>query len=440
VGPLIVLCILAGMISLVQGLPGDLRHQVVIRTLELVFIALVVFLPQEADETGLAVPGTGGWLFLVWWVMGVVSVVFSLYPALSAARQAEWMTHILFGFILWHYLRRNRTAEVYLLWAIPLGFLLVGLFEVGYWFHLDNPQSHDWCNGTPFFVHIRHFGFYAMTGLIFCCTPFIAGSDRFGRSRHVATVLGMTLCWAFLVWTGGRAAIGSAVVALAGILMLLPRRDRVSFAVIGIASATVGAWVATFFEVQSFCTGVQSMADRTFGPSFLTGRMEIWRSALAPMKGFRWLVGLGPDTYAFMPEKGWVNHPHSILVQFIVDWGVIGAVSMLVLLGLMFWTGYARLTANVDVNRRTLRVVAMATIGAYLVHSLVDGLFYHPQPLLFLSIMFAIVLLPSGSEAREPYVHPIMTPLTRVGVIRVVTIVLMIFFVLNSNAVYRLFL
>ena len=134
-----------------------------------------------------------------------------------------------------------------------------------------------------------------------------------------------------------------------------------------------------------------------------------------------------------MPTKGWGNHPHSIVVQFVVDWGVLGTVCLLSLLGLMCRTGYARLRGEEDVVRRTLRVVALATIGAYLVHSLVDGLFYHPLPLLFLSIMFAVVLLPSNSGAGQFDGHPVMASLTRPGVIQIVTIILIAFFVFNSR-------
>ncbi len=86
-------------------------------------------------------------------------------------------------------------------------------------------------------------------------------------------------------------------------------------------------------------------------------------------------------------------------MQFLVEWGAIGA---LLFLGLLLYGFYAGFLEHVVRARGALDVAALSAgtiIVVLTVHGLVDGTYYHPQPSLYLALGFAIWTLPRRSEA-----------------------------------------
>ncbi len=100
-----------------------------------------------------------------------------------------------------------------------------------------------------------------------------------------------------------------------------------------------------------------------------------------------------------MPNRVFGVQPHSLLVQFLVEWGLAGSLTFLELLLYGFWRGFLK---HVVRARGGLDIASLCT-GSMIVilnlHGLVDGTNNHPQPSLYLALAFAIWTLPRRAEA-----------------------------------------
>ena len=59
-----------------------------------------------------------------------------------------------------------------------------------------------------------------------------------------------------------------------------------------------------------------------------TGRSEMWALSLQAMSASPWF-GLGPYGYFFIENRSYGDQPHNFLIQFLVEWGVIGTLLLL---------------------------------------------------------------------------------------------------------------
>ncbi len=401
---LILLALLLGFTTLAQSFFVVPVPERVIRWAELLFVALFLVGVGRRYEPAVVRPTVAGWLFLAWLASSSISVGLASYFGPALFRQAEWLTHILFAFALWSLVRSHAAVLKAILWVIPLGFILVGLHMLAAWFSLPNPQEHDWFIGVPLVGHVRHFGYYALAGLLFSAFPLLGFlRDVSWRDRGLALAT-MTFCWGFLFWTGGRAAVGTAFIGLALMAGFAQKDQRVWAIGTMLAAVAIGLWVSTLFEVPDLRLGFFNSFERTAAATsvdgvngFTTGRPKMWDIALRGLEGRYWF-GLGPDNYKMLPEATYMIQPHSMFVQFLAEWGVLGAVPFTVLLGLVFWKAFARLRREQDPLRKTARVTAFALMVAATVHSFVDGLYYHALPLLLLFTCFAVTLVPVTSD------------------------------------------
>ncbi len=389
----------------------DLR--VFVCLLELLFVGAVLFHPGRGRDAAGVPAAAAGWLFLAWLAAASISVALSAQPIQALIRQAEWVCHALFAFTLWRHLRRHPRHVKWILVMIPLGFFLVGLVLVAFWFSLQEPARHNWWNGTPFFPHVRYLGYYALAALPFCAAPLLNLGARAAWRDHLPALAAMTFCWTFLFWTGGRAAAGSAVVGLALVVWFAAGRQRIRVAGAAALAALAGGWLSTLFQVSDPRMGFFASIERTTTAASIntlsTGRLGIWTETLHAVREHLWF-GLGPEGYRYLDPKPFGVHPHNVLLQFLVEWGLIGAALMLALLALVFHRSFVLLRRETVPRQKTARVAAFALLVAFTVHSLVDGLYYHAVPLMLLFASVAVALLPTKPD--EGAASPVFARLT----------------------------
>ena len=111
------------------------------------------------------------------------------------------------------------------------------------------------------------------------------------------------------------------------------------------------------------------------------------------------IFGLGPNGYWFMPNRIFEVQLHSLLWQFLVEWGLADSLTFLGLLLYRFWRGFpgrvVRACGELDIVALSAGVIFVVLT----VQRLVDGTYYHPQPSLYLALAFAIWTQPRQSEA-----------------------------------------
>ncbi len=436
----LVLSLLLSCVSLVP-LVGNIHYNWFIRSLELAFAGWVLVYASSRNQAP-ALSRATAWLFIWWLGATLLSAVQAthFWPALT--RQAEWLTHILFAVTLWGAFLRTPSLLKVVLLMIPLGFFLVGIHTLAFWFAHPDPQAYNWFERVPLVGHVRHFGYYALAGLLFSAAPLLSTGTRSRKYENALAFLGMAFCWGFIFWSGGRAAMGAGLLGIAFMVWFTERKQRPASLLLSIGALALGLWLSMLFGVDDPRLGFAESLTRTATDTsasgingFSTGRLNIWREALQAWAAHPWL-GLGPDNYRLLPPQthGGIQ-PHSLFIQVLVDWGLLGALPFLALLGTACWQGLVRLLREADPLRRTARTTAVAFIIGATAHSLVDGLYYHPHPLLFLITCFAIALLPAASaETTRP---PVVRWLTARPVLIVAVGLLAAFFFMTGNTFYR---
>ncbi|NRB42703.1 MAG: O-antigen ligase family protein, partial [Pseudomonadales bacterium] len=122
---------------------------------------------------------------------------------------------------------------------------------------------------------------------------------------------------------------------------------------------------------------------------FSTGRTNIWKAALSAADESPWL-GLGPNGYLFIDDRPYGIQPHNLIVQFYVEWGVVGGgMFILLLLFSVYFGGRILLYKSmgeipVVYHAAALIILVLSLLG------LLDGTYFHSQPVFYLTIAFAI--------------------------------------------------
>ena len=403
--------------------------RVVVCLMELFFVGTLHIDARYARAVVPSISRIAGWLFLAWLAAASISVALSDHLMHALIRQAEWTCHTLFAYSLWLYLRREATGVQGILLMIPLGFLLTGLILLMAWFSHPNPTAYNWFLRTPIFGHVRYLGYYALAGLIFSMSPLLGLGNAVSRGERLLAGVAMAFCWAFLFWAGGRAALGAAAAGTVIVFWFARRKQRGWVAGVSLITGAAGAWLSTLFRVADTRMGFFQSIERTTSAAsanaLSTGRLDMWTATVEALRDNPWF-GLGPEGYLFLETKTFGVHPHNLLLQFLAEWGVIGTVFFVALLVLVFRKALTNLRQEHRPLFRTARIIAIALLVAFTIHSLVDGLYYHVVPLMLLFTSMAIVLLPV-SPTRPASSSP-FARLTTPWILRVSTVVLILLF------------
>lgn len=246
------------------------------------------------------------------------------------------------------------------------------------------PYDQSW---VPYHSHIRHVAYH---GMVAGCAGIALGFLH-PMLRLPGFVLA-TLALAGTFFFGARGALLGWLVFVA-VFALTSRKYRAVVVAAGLAVA-VGMMLAMALEaffIQSPFTG--TLHGRVESVSKLvnsTGRSGIWLDALQVAWKHPWF-GDGMDVYRIsgccMPES--TVHPHNMLVQWLMEYGVIGTFA--VLWALWRIIGKRLVPALRDGNAHVGQAALLSLIAGLLVFGLVDGLFYHAVPLFLFSILCALL-------------------------------------------------
>jgi O-antigen ligase len=347
-----------------------------------------------------------------WLVSVTISLFSSPYDMVRASpgflRYEQTLSHVVFFIAVREFLCRHRVPVQWALLAIPTSSLVMALAAAYLLRGLDQIDAHTagmWFNNPPFHTHIRHAGYQVAAGVA-VLIAFLAAEKRapLGRAAMLLTLI--TLC-TFLIWMGGRGSILSVIASamlLFGALRLKGVRckDLSIFFPLSIAVAlALSQWLAVFpwnGVIDLTVRTTDAIAAQDFN-QVGSGRVAVWRTSWETTQEHL-LFGLGPNGYWFMPNHIYGAQPHSFLIQFLVEWGLVGSLLFLALLAYAFFRG---LLAHVIRMGKEMDIAALSAgtmIATLTLHGLVDGTYYHPQPSFYLALGLAIWTLPSRSEAR----------------------------------------
>ncbi len=330
----------------------------------------------------------------------------------AVIRYVQTLSHVVFFLFVRNFIGQHPISLRWPLLAIPLSVVVVSAV-MSFLLYGEDLTSADtanrWFGNHPLNAHMRHTGYLITAGIGIMIGFCLSGHER--AANRSAVLLLLIVLFTFLFWTGGRGAVLSVVFAFAATgLVVWIKGGSVRFLGIAfIVSLFAGLVLSELLAVFPW-NGVLQMVFRSIQSQDLgqlsTGRIDIWRSAWDSVKDHL-VFGLGPHGYYFMPNRIFGVQPHSVVLQFLVEWGGVGALLFTTLLAIGFYRGLREHVLDVKINMNPTRIAAGALILALAVHGLYDGTFFHPQPSLYLAFCFAVWSSPrqrvSPASALGPF-------------------------------------
>lgn len=378
---------------------------------ELVYIVVFcVAFPWYERLVRLVLENRGVSLLLCFWVVAV-SLSFFLSPlelkSLTVARfrYAETLTHLVFGIAVLILVLGERFPLRKILVVLVLSNCLVVLQAILVWHFSSDPAIHTqrmWMYHFPMSGHARHAG-YNMFVAVLAAMGLLLGSRALKSA--VLSVVALLLLASCLFWLGGRAAVLSVLVgAIISVWMLRP---KVSQAKVGLLVVLLAASVFIAEKASQFpFNGLSSSVSRSVNAEDLNGlsssRIAIWEQSLEQMQG-HWLLGFGSQAYLFLPDKvaPKTSSPHNFLVQFLLEWGLLGTLVICFVLAILAYKARCLLAVKRErlASPQAWYLTAVVAIVVGLVfHALLDGTLYHGKPS-FYFVLFAALCF-SGAAGK----------------------------------------
>jgi O-antigen ligase len=126
------------------------------------------------------------------------------------------------------------------------------------------------------------------------------------------------------------------------------------------------------------------------------GWTAMWSTILAALREAPFL-GLGPDGYEYLGRGTVARRPQNLIMQFVVEWGLLGASIALILMAALFWGGFRQLRVK-SLPGNAERIVSYTVLFAFTLYGLVDGVYYHAIPLALLAACSGVIFLPGVSS------------------------------------------
>ena len=283
-------------------------------------------------------------LLLIAWVTAFIAPS----PVVAFFWTALWTLHSLFGFAAARLFRAEDLTA-----GLLAGFVVfVGLLAV---FVVTAPANFDWIYKMPGLGNPRAFALYAAVAIGLCLG--LLADGKIWASGISA------LAFALVFWSGSRGTIVvSSVVLLTG-LAFFPAVRRSTAWMPFVASAFLGGFVAWVIGSPTQLVGVTWLVDTTDN-----GRFYVWSKTIELISQRPWF-GYGEAQLDYLSPMPWITHPHNIVLQVLLAWGIVG---LALVICLSAWAG-RRIFRLVD--REILPPIIV--IIALAVYAQIDGAIYN---------------------------------------------------------------
>lgn len=313
-----------------------------------------------------------------------VAVLFAAFFTATIARApaeaylSRNLVLLLFAWFLFSAYAQRNADQRNALFAAVLGgstlFLLVMLAIIA--IHAGD-ASYDWVNFWVGVTHTRHIGYFTTIHVAIAAALLGLSGNRGERiALGAALLLGLTVANI----AGGRASIMAglmAAFACAAIADPAHRRRNL-------------AWVAALFAVSLPLSLVQvpphpmwgvgrlsaTMLGEAVSGGYANSRELLWARAAEAIPRHPW-IGWGEGQFRTLQEGIWqANHPHNIVLQALVSYGIIGSLAIFWLV----WSSIARSLVRVW-RDPAAHLVPLAVIFGLALLSLTDGPLFYQGPL-----------------------------------------------------------
>jgi hypothetical protein len=256
---------------------------------------------------------------------------------------------------------------------------------------------------VPHYQHIRLFGLHMLVGTVAALAWIIAAAPR-SHERMLAYAAGVISCGGML-WSGGRTPLAGVAAGLVIWFWYAPRLER-QVLVRAVLVVVLGGALLSFlrWSPEPYLGWWGAFARTTAATSvdeLSSTRLSFWSVTWHEILRAPW-IGHGADTYRFILPKQDGNQPHNWILQFLHDFGVLGAVPLGWLLLRQAYRGLAGRGVQDEGEIIRSRRAAAGALTACLAAGLLDGVFYHVIILLPAALLAGIAgAAPRGKAVRE---------------------------------------
>lgn len=277
-------------------------------------------------------------------------------------------------------------------WALFIAMLLHAPFWI--WLYVTEGQNpeFDWNNRTPGYPSIRMYGYSVEAGLAAALGLFYL-SDSKNKPRQIYLIVGTTLLWALLFWSGGRGAFFALLATSIVVAFITPKFVTKMWKFL-VTTITVGAGLSLLLPVPSSAYGLLRRFNATGNTGSLndlsSDRLTLWADAYSIFLD-RPIFGHGMLQYSHVTTLTRADAPiqvHSIILESLISFGFVGTLALAFLLGKIWVSAAIRLHRGDSLS--TLPVFLIAT--TLLVHGLVSGTYYHIHSVLIIAISLGLLL------------------------------------------------
>lgn len=267
----------------------------------------------------------------------------------------------------------------------------------------------------PTYWSARLFGAHQFAGALASLGILVAAPPARTTFRLLAACAAL-ICWTGLAWSGGRAAaLGLSVALVLWFWKSSPieRRRLASWTPLLAALALVVSYsLGAPYRQLGWWDAIQRTTQATTLAEVSSERTVFWSATLTHAFSSPF-IGHGADSYLYIRPAQNGNQPHNVLVQWLLEYGLLGAVPLV----LLVWRGIAGLFAKKpesETQVRPLGIWACASLGGSAVYGLFDGVFYHM--IIFMPVAaFAGFALGQRTapttDSRDSYYKPAWRPL-----------------------------
>lgn len=281
-----------------------------------------------------------------------------------------------------------------------------------------------WERGTPVgefphYGHARLFGLHMMLGTV-AALGWLGQTASRSAERLLAFLAALIAC-AGAFWSGGRTPLVGIAAAVAVSLWCSPRAQR-PFLAGGVAAVLIGGVLLSLAQwtpdaYLGWWTALERSHAATTIDELSSTRLTVWQFSWNRFLEAPWL-GHGLDSYRYLIPKHDGNQPHNWMLQFLLDFGVAGGVSLGLFLVRQTWRGIGR-PGCADSSVSSWRQAAAVTLTACLVAGLLDGVFYHAITLVPAALLVGIAGAPDSlrEATRERIMHAFQLVLAASGIL-----------------------
>lgn len=329
------------------------------------------------------------------WLAGVYV---SAMPAFAAFFNMAFLLHVLFAAAVTHLVWQSRDrhiGELTRIFVLCLAVFTV-LIAIKFMFPpTDRPiETIIWQFAIPGMISARLLGALLAPFVVLFCADAI--SSWHDREQRTWALCGAILTSGVLAWTGTRAGVLAAAVAMAIYAFYFRVRIlKAPFVVTGfccVAGALVGMALVPYNQADFllFAPGDLDSADS------ITSLRSSWWLALVQAYFHNPIVGFGPGSSSYLAGPGFAPHvqPHNFILEFLLNWGAIAGCAALYLLSRTVRGSHRLARANPSAIPFVLMADALLVVGLF------DGTLHFAQHLM----LFAAALGIAFGFGRQPTV------------------------------------